>query len=79
MILHLIRSLILAIALSVFFGDLAYAQQPYEPRYSDPLEDRWRWQRLEDLGSHNRRIVVHPSGQAVIQKKDGDDRIILYD
>lgn len=75
-------------SLKVLFPCLAFficldgtlmGQQPYQPRYSDPLEDRWRWQRLEDLGSHNRRIVVHSSGRAVIQKKESDDRVILYD
>ena len=62
---YLLASLLVLICLDVSLK----AQQPYELQKSDPLEDRWRWQRMDALGSHNRRIVVHESGKALIQKK----------
>jgi hypothetical protein len=63
----------------VLTGGSLLSQQVYQPRYSDPLDDVWRWERLDELGSHNRRIVVNDSGQALILKKAGDDRVMLFD
>ena len=79
MLPRLFKLLLPCLGVCLGFGVTVSGQQPYELRFSDPLEDRWRWQQLEDLGSHNYRISIHPSGQAVIQKKPGDDNIVVYD
>lgn len=54
-------------------------QESYRPRQSDTLEELWRWQPLSILGSHSRSIVVNEAGTALILKKSGDDRVMVYD
>ncbi len=57
----------------------SYGQQSYEPRFTEPLEDIWRWQPLEELSGNNHRIVVNDLGMALVLKRVGDKRVILYD
>jgi hypothetical protein len=66
--------------LALFFVTASsFAQEAYQPRYSDPLLETWRWQRLNELGSNNRRIEVNDSGNALIQKLTTNNRLLFFD
>jgi len=71
------NTLLLLLLLSI--AATAFAQTTYEPSYSDPLKDSWRWQALNELGSNNRRIVVNESGNALIQKITNNNSLLFFD
>ena len=68
-----------AILLTFAGVGVTYAQEIYEPRFQDPLEDRWRWKKLEEMGSHSQRVVVNDEGMSLILRRGEDNRIFLFD